>query len=200
MLVGENNDTVGTVSAHRPTDPDGLVAQVRAVRIRHILLALLGWPCDLEKANNQIMAPNDFWLKFLISYTPKAIPVFLDKLDVVVSYSDGEGADAGMGIAVWSSRCPNGPSAAFRNIPTAIRKLWSKQKDAGFNDIFLIEAIGPLAFLTTFPKVLKGSPWLHYRDNVASEYSLVEGSSSIRSGDVVVGETWRWIQKLGIYA
>ena len=106
--------------------------------------------------NSQIMAANDFWLKFLISYTPKAIPVFMDKLDVVVSYSDGEGADAGLGIAVWSSRCPNGPLAAFCNIPNAIRKLWSKQRDEGFNDIFLIEAIGPLAILTTFPKILKG--------------------------------------------
>ena len=150
--------------------------------------------------NSQISAANDFWLKFLASYTPRAIPVFMDKLDVVVSYSDGEGADAGLGVAVWSSRCPNGPLAAFCKIPEPIRRLWSRQKEEGFNDIFLIEAIGPLSILTTFPKILKGSLWLHYIDNVASEYSLVKGSSSIRSGDIVVGETWRMIQKLGIYA
>ena len=47
---------------------------------------------------------------------------------------------------------------------------------------------------------MKGALWLHYIDNVAAEYSLVKGSSSIRSGDVVVGETWRSIQKLNIYA
>jgi len=150
--------------------------------------------------NPQVLAANEFWLKFLTSYTPRRIPVFLDKLDVVVSYSDGEGADAGLGIAVWSSRCKNGPLAAFCEIPTAIRKLWSRQRDEGFNDIFLIEAIGPLAILTTFPKIVKGALWLHYIDNVAAEYSLVKGSSSIRSGDVVVGETWRSIQKLNIYA
>ena len=74
------------------------------------------------------------------------------------------------------------------------------KKEAGFNDIFLIEAIGPLAILKTYPKILKGSLWLHCIDNVASEYSLVKGSSSIRSGDIVVGETWRMIQQLGIYA
>ena len=34
MLQGCQNDTVGTVSSHRPTDPDGLVSQVRAVRRR----------------------------------------------------------------------------------------------------------------------------------------------------------------------
>ena len=57
MLVGEQNDTVGTVSSHRPTDPDGLVAQVRAVRSRYSKLALRGWPCDLEKAYKQV--PQD---------------------------------------------------------------------------------------------------------------------------------------------
>ena len=57
-----------------------------------------------------------------------------------------------------------------------------------------------MAILTTLPKILKGSLWLHYIDNVAAEYSLVKGSSSIQSGDVVVGETWRGIQRLNIYA
>ena len=42
--------------------------------------------------------------------------------------------------------------------------------------------------------------WLHYIDNVAAEYALVKGSSTIRSGDVVVGETWRHIQNPGIYS
>ena len=32
MLVGEQNSTVGTVSTHRPTDPDGLVSQVSRPR------------------------------------------------------------------------------------------------------------------------------------------------------------------------
>ena len=50
MLQGGHNPTVGTASAHRPTDPDGLVAQVRAVRRRYSSSRLMGWPCDLEKA------------------------------------------------------------------------------------------------------------------------------------------------------
>lgn len=53
MLAGEQNNTVGTVSSHRPTDPDGLVTQARAVRRRFPALKLLGWPCDLEKAYKQ---------------------------------------------------------------------------------------------------------------------------------------------------
>ena len=52
--------------------------------------------------------------------------------------------------------------------------------------------------MCTFPKYLRDSLWVHFIDNVAAEYALVKGSSSIRSGDVVVGETWRWIQKLNV--
>ena len=41
--------------------------------------------------------------------------------------------------------------------------------------------------------------WLHFIDNVAAQYSLVRGSSSIRAGDVVVGETWRKVQALNTF-
>ena len=41
---------------------------------------------------------------------------------------------------------------------------------------------------------------MHYIDNVAAQYSLIKGSSSISCGDVVVGETWRRIQRLGVHA
>jgi hypothetical protein len=56
-----------------------------------------------------------------------------------------------------------------------------------------------LALLQTFPKILKNSLWLHFIDNEAAQHSLVKGSSSIACGDVVVGETWKRIQQLGIY-
>ena len=42
--------------------------------------------------------------------------------------------------------------------------------------------------------------WLHFIDNVASQHILIKGSSSISSGDIVVGATWRKIQKLDVYA
>ena len=54
MLCGGQNDTVGTVSAHQPTDPDGLVAQTRAVPRRYPRESLEGGPCDLEKAYKQV--------------------------------------------------------------------------------------------------------------------------------------------------
>ena len=129
------------------------------------------------------------------------IPVMMEELDVVVSYSDGEGAKAGLGIAVWSSRCPDGPLAAFCEIPQSVRNLWDRRVGKEeYNDIFLIEAIGPLSILETYPNIVKNSLWLHFIDNVAAEHSLIKGSSSISSGDVVIGETWKRIQKLNAYA
>ena len=102
-----------------------------------------------------------------------------------------------MGIAVWSSKCANGPLAAYCEIPKSIRRLWDRQKSDECRDIFLIEAIGPLAILTTFPKLLKDAVWIHFIDNVGAEYSLAKGSSSTQAGDIVVGETWQRVAELG---
>ena len=68
------------------------------------------------------------------------------------------------------------------------------------NDIYLIEAIGPLSILLTFPNLVQNSLWIHFIDNEAAQYALVRGSSSINAGDVVVGETWRKIQALRTFA
>ena len=56
--------------------------------------------------------------------------------------------------------------------------------------MFLIEAIGPLILLHNYPAILRGSAWVHYIDNTASQHALLRGSSSIMSGDPVVGATW----------
>ena len=84
------------------------------------------------------------------------------------------------------------------------RRRWplsarSRQGSGERNDIYSIEAVGPLAIAETFPKIVKNSLWLHWIDNSAAQYSLVRGSSSILAGDVIVGETWRKIQQLGAY-
>ena len=149
--------------------------------------------------NPQIRSANRFWLQFLASYTPRPIPAWLDGMEMVVSYSDGEGAEAGLGIAVWSSKCPKAPLAAYCKIPDAIRDLWSKQVTAERNDIYCIEAVGPLAIAVTFPNIVKNALWMHWIDNSAAQYALVRGSSSILSGDVIVGETWRRVQKLNAF-
>ena len=88
----------------------------------------------LVKAGLTVSA-NTFWLQFLSAYTPRSILAWLDGFETVISYSDGEGAKAGLGIAVWSSRCPSGPLAAFCEIPEKIRDLWSSQDTDERNDI-----------------------------------------------------------------
>ena len=139
--------------------------------------------------NVQIESAIDFWATFFRRYMPRPVPMFLEDLDTVVSYSDGEGSRAGVGIAVWSSRLPDGPLAAFLEVPEYIRRLWDGGRTKDHSDIFLIEAVGPLAVLETYPKIVRNCLWVHYIDNVAAQYSLIKGSSTITCGDVVVGET-----------
>ena len=67
------------------------------------------------------------------------------------------------------------------------------------NDIFEIEAVGPLVILEKFPELLRGCLWLHFVDNAAALSSLVNASSSVCQGDVIIGETWRRIQGLEVY-
>ena len=57
MLLGEQNSTVERFSSHRPTDVDGLAAQVRAVAAAFPQRALSGWPIDFAKAYTQV--PGD---------------------------------------------------------------------------------------------------------------------------------------------
>ena len=98
-----------------------------------------------------------FLAETLAGVCPRPIPVWLEGLETVISYSDGKGAKAGLEIAVWSSRCPAGPLAAFCEIPDRIRDLWDRRGAAERNDIVLVEAIGPLAILEPFTNILKKS-------------------------------------------
>ena len=41
--------------------------------------------------------------------------------------------------------------------------------------------------------------WLHFIDNVAAEYSIIRGSSSVEAGDIVIGLTWKKIQELNTF-
>ena len=54
---GEQNGTVERFSSHRPTDVDGLVAQVRAVSHRFAKRAISCWPSDFSKVYKHV--PGD---------------------------------------------------------------------------------------------------------------------------------------------
>jgi hypothetical protein len=121
-------------------------------------------------------------------------------LPVVVSYSDGEGGLAGIGAALWHPH-KSRPLAVYAEVPTLIRNQWRlAQGSKEYEDIFLVEALGPLLLLSAFPKVLRNCLWLHFIDNSAAEASLIRGASSSDLGDHVVGLTWAKIEKQSLWA
>ena len=86
------------------------------------------------------------------------------------------------------------------HVPLEVRRLWDKQRTRNrWNDIFEIEAVGPLVLLENYPEALEGSLWLHFVDNAAALSSLINGSSSVCEGDAIIGETWSRIQGLKVY-
>ena len=66
---------------------------------------------------------------------------------MAVSYSDGEGEAAGVGVAL---SLPSGHSrAGYLRVPDALRRTWTEQRNlVDARDIFQIEAVGPLLVLS----------------------------------------------------
>ena len=62
-----------------------------------------------------------------------------------------KGSDAGVGVALWESGTQVARAGVLR-VQEEVRILWDRQKSLGrFNDIFEIEAVGPLVLLENFP-------------------------------------------------
>ena len=132
-----------------------------------------------------------WWLVFLKTYRPRDIPTSLKHWPVIVSYSDGEGRNAGVGAAAWCSWLEH-PIAAFFFVPDEIRAMWAAMASKPeYRDIYAVEAVGPLLLLTAFPKVFKNALWLHFIDNTSAEASLISGSSRLDLADHIVGLTWQ---------
>ena len=113
----------------------------------------------------------------------------------VVSYSDGEGRDAGVGISLYVPG--HRPRAAFLKVPTAVRALWKMQRGrTAKKDIFEIEGIGPLAVMCQWPDLIRGRPWIHFIDHQGAQMVLIRGSGNSANGDVISGLTWRKVSKL----
>ena len=151
--------------------------------------------------NPQLRVAIDWWLRSLRFASPRPIPWHVADRPQVVTYSDGEGSDAGVGVAIWAN-CLDVPQAGMMDVPMNIRKLWSAQRapnDGELHDIQEIEAIGPLIALATWPKILRGSLWLHFIDNNGALSCLVKGSSSCVGTDSIVGYTWKLVEKLDIF-
>ena len=150
--------------------------------------------------NYQLQECLVWWMRFLKTYTPRPVPFRLRMKHLTRSYSDGEGSLAGVGVAVWSTRISS-PVAGYMKVPPDIRDLWQRRAGNGvYRDIFLVEAIGPLMILEEFTHLVEDAMWVHYIDNSGAQYALVNGPSSIMSADVIIGETWMRIEKVGAWA
>ena len=127
------------------------------------------------------------------------IPTNVSERRRIVSYGDGEGSEAGVGVAFWENKTQVVRAGVLR-LPEEVRILWDRQKNSGrFNEIFEIEAVGPLVLLENFPDMFRGSLWLHFLDNAAALSNLVNGSSSVIQGDILIGATWGQIQRLQVF-
>ena len=65
-------------------------------------------------------------------------------------------------------------------------------------DIYQIEAVGPLLVLFNWGHLFKDHLWIDFIDNEGALASLAKGSSSILSGEIIVGFTHELAASLGI--
>ena len=133
----------------------------------------------------------------------------LSWVPTVVSYSDGEGFDAGVGIAIWKPG--HETLAGYRRTPACVRRLWSRQREINgeHHDILEIEAIGPALVLSTWPEMLRGCLWLHFIDNENALAAVIKGGSSVHSADCIAAfvagrtselECWPWYDRVDTHA
>ena len=105
-----------------------------------------------------------------------------------------------MGVAIW---CPCGTIVGgYLVVPDEVRQTWSRAATAGDHyDIYEIEAIGPALILYNFAQYFtQDSFWIHYIDNDAALATLVKGSSSVLSGEVITAYTHNRISDLGLWS
>ena len=136
---------------------------------------------------------------------PRPVPFgTLRRSDPVITYSDGEGGDAGVGVVIFGNFPDRSqPRPVYLEIPAELRELWSLQKSrsktGATTDIFEIEAIGPLIALLEWPQLLANRPWIHFIDNAGAQQALIRGSSNSLNGDIIAGETWNYVRRIGCW-
>ena len=136
-------------------------------------------------------------MRILPTLPSRPVPTNLNQKKVMISYSDGEGKNGQVGISIWEQGHTVGRAGVIR-VPPDVRMRWDAKRSGGrHNDIFEVEAIGPLLVAINFPDMLADALWLHFVDNEAALSSLVRGGSSVVSGDHLAGLTWSQIVRIG---
>ena len=150
--------------------------------------------------NPQIIAAIGFWITHMRNLRPREVPVDLSEAPLFLSYSDGEGEGAGVGVALWF---PDGSSiGGYIALPEEVRAVWSRSAACGDHyDIFEIEAVGPALILHNWAHLITpGSLWLHFIDNEGALATLIKGSSSVLSGEIITAYTHSMVASTGLWA
>ena len=128
---------------------------------------------------------------------PREVPVNPERLPLAISYSDGEGGMAGVGVALW--RPASETLAGYIRVPSDLREMWfTRGSLAEAKDIFQVEAVGPLLVLWNWGHLIKDHLWVHFIDNECALAALAKGSSSVLSGEVIVGLTHELAAEHGV--
>ena len=155
--------------------------------------------------NRQLESACRFWLHNLPNGRAREVPVDFQSKPLVISYPDGEGSTAAVGVAIWSK--DHDTEAGYIKTPLSIRRLWSRQREIGGEhcDILEIEAIGPALVIATWPERLRDALWIHFIDNETALAAMIKGGSSVHSADVIAAwcagrtaalGTWVWYDRV----
>ncbi|CAK0843649.1 unnamed protein product [Prorocentrum cordatum] len=152
--------------------------------------------------NPQMASALRWWAEALLRQRPREVLTDPSSLDWVLSYSDGEGSEAGIGVVLWSSRLPV-PEAGRIVVPRELRHLWHPTLDTDplATDVYEVEALGPILILDeNWLGVMQGSLWLHFIDKEGALSCLVKGASSVFAGEAIAGMTWARIASQKVWA
>ena len=93
--------------------------------------------------NHQLVCALEWWQSYIAEYIPRSSNLVGSWTRHVISYSDGEGSETGgVGAALWFSP-EEPPVAGFLEVPHSLRRLWRRQREQEWCDIFELEAIAP---------------------------------------------------------
>ena len=162
--------------------------------------------------NPQLRAALSWWLNHLASSPPREVPLRVGDLPLAVSWGDGEGSDAGLGVViVFTGLGDSRPRVGHLKTPPQLRRYWAAQREAiaptfqlapgdDPRDIQQIEAVNPAVILYSFPQ-LQHCLWLHFVDNNGALSGLVKGSASVMADEIILGHTWSQIaqRKIWVY-
>ena len=162
------------------------------------------WEVDRFNLNPQFLSCLHCWRRVLPAHPARTVPRRLRAKGVIITYSDGEGGQAGVGVGLWHYDNRK-PLAAYMRVPRNIRRLWAAAKSCSalererLSDIFGIEAVGPLIILELWPRILEDELWIRFIDIVGAQMCFVKGSASCESPDEVVGLTWEMVARVRAY-